>query len=115
MPQSSRNVCLDEVASSDIYVAVIGARGGWTAPSGKLVVEEEFEEARRRNLPVLVFLHQTERDEDAERLARRLSDYVEGYFRVEINDPQELEHEIERALLSLFRNRSTVQGLTPVT
>jgi hypothetical protein len=46
MQTSSRNACLDAVASSDIFVLTIGARGGWRAPSGRLVVEEELEEAR---------------------------------------------------------------------
>lgn len=40
-----RNACLDAVDSSDIYVGMVGERGGSTAPSGKLVVEEEFEQS----------------------------------------------------------------------
>ena len=104
VPKSPRNACLDAVASCDIYVAIIGERGGWTAPSGKLVVEEEFEEARRRNLPVFVFIHNTERDAEAERLAHRLSDFVQGYFRVEVDDPDELEHEIQRALTDFTKD-----------
>ena len=38
---SPRNACLDAVESSDVVVSIIGAWGGWTTPSGKLVVDEE--------------------------------------------------------------------------
>lgn len=98
LPDSSRNACLDAVASSDVYLAIIGVRAGWEAPSGKLVVEEEFEEARRQDLPVLLFLAGGEREEEASRLASRLSDYVEGYFRVEVSSPEELRREVQEAL-----------------
>ena len=53
---SSRNICLDAIDSCDVFLLVLGARGGWKTPSGRLVVEEEFEHARARKLPVLVFL-----------------------------------------------------------
>jgi hypothetical protein len=56
LPVSSRNACLDGVASCDMYLVAIGDRGGWTAPSGKLVVEEEFEEAQRLGQPVVVLV-----------------------------------------------------------
>lgn len=102
MPNSSRNACLDAVASSDIYLVIIGERAGWEAPSGKLVVEEEFEEAQNRDLPVLLFLVDGDRESEAERLAERLSDYVEGYFRVEVESPAELQKEVEGALERLI-------------
>jgi len=35
---SSRNACLDGVVSCDVIVILIGSRGGWVAPSAKLVV-----------------------------------------------------------------------------
>jgi hypothetical protein len=54
---SSRNACLDVIDSCDYFVSIIGSRGGWTAPSGKLVVEEEYEHARARKMPVLAFEH----------------------------------------------------------
>lgn len=95
---SSRNACLDAVDSCDIYIAIIGERGGWTAPSGKLVVEEEYCQARTRKLPVLLFLQDVDRDVEGQRLAEELSDYVNGLFRATFRTPTELEEEIERAL-----------------
>jgi hypothetical protein len=53
---SPRNTCLDAIDSCDVFLLVLGARGGWKTPSGRLVVEEEYDHARARKLPVLVFL-----------------------------------------------------------
>lgn len=78
---SSRNACLDAVDSCDFLVSIVGERGGWTAPSGLLVVEEEYQRARRKRIPVLAFLRKGHRDSDAERFARELSDYIDGTFR----------------------------------
>jgi hypothetical protein len=95
---SSRNICLDAIDSCDIFLLVVGARGGWKTPSGRLVVEEEFEHARARKLPVLVFLEDVPGDADAQRLAKILSDYVDGNFRVKFTGAAELQGQIERSL-----------------
>jgi Domain of unknown function (DUF4062) len=100
---SSRNVCLDAVDSCDVYVVIVGERGGWTTPSGKLVVEEEYERARERRLPVLVFVQRGTRDADAARLLGRLSDYVTAMFRREFSTPDELREEVERAVAPLVK------------
>ena len=94
---SSRNACLDGVESADCLLSIVGRRGGWTTPSGVLVVEEELEHARRRNIPVLAFLQKTTRDPEAERFARRLSDYIDGAFRITFDTPEELQEHVERA------------------
>lgn len=108
---SSRNACLDAVESSDIYAAIIGSRGGWTTPSGRLVVEEEYLHARQHNLPTLVFIQDGNRDADANRLVRHLSDYVDGRFRVQFNTPEDLRTSVERAL----RNPIQLLQVPPVS
>ena len=96
---SSRTACLDLVAASDGFVLIVGERGGYTAPSGKLVVEEEWEEARRRKQPVRVFVQEgVARDAEAARLAAAVSDYTTGLFRRTFTDPASLEAEVERAV-----------------
>lgn len=107
LTKSSRNACLDGVASCDVYSAVIGERGGWTAPSGKLVVEEEFEEAVRRGIPVVVFVQQTTMDDDAKRLSQRLSDYLGGYFRKTFNTPDELQTAVTEALKPVVQSKQS--------
>lgn len=95
---SPRNACLDGVASSDIYLVIVGERGGHLAPSGKLVVEEEYEEARRLRLPIYVFVQEVELDRLASQFAERLSDYVDGNHRTLFLTTQDLEQLIEEAM-----------------
>lgn len=97
-PDSPRNACLDEIESSDIFVLILGERGGSTAPSGKLVIEEEYEHARLKGLPILLFLQNVERDNDATRLAERASDYVDGHLRRTFQDENELEEVVREAV-----------------
>ena len=104
-PASSRNACLDAVESSDVFVLLIGARGGWRTPSGHLVVEEEFDHARGQKLPILVFLEDVERDVEARRLAQSVSDYVDGFYRMKFRGTSELSREIVRALGPLIENQ----------
>lgn len=101
LPISSRNACLDAVDSSDIFVLLLDLRGGWRAPSGKLVVEEELERAQLRKLPILIFEREGARDSDAELLNRRLSDYVDGFFRRTFRDVNELYGAVKTALTTL--------------
>jgi hypothetical protein len=103
---SSRNTCLDAIDSCDVFLLVLGARGGWKTPSGRLVVEEEFEHARALKLPVLVFLEDVPRDADGERLAKILSDYVDGNFRVKFSGTAELRDQIERSLRAIVDTRN---------
>lgn len=102
LPVSSRTACLDAVASSDVYLVIVGERGGWTAPSGSLVVVEEYEEARRRGLPIVYLQGEVQRDDDAQRLDRQLSDYVAGVYRRSFRTPEELETRVEDALRPLL-------------
>ena len=103
---SSRNTCLDAIDSCDVFLLVLGARGGWKTPSGRLVVEEEFEHARARKVPVLVFLEDVPRDADGEGLAKILSDYVDGNFRVKFSGAAELRDQVERALRTIVNTRN---------
>lgn len=104
---SSRNACLDAVASCDYLLCIIGARGGWMTPSGKLVVEEEFEEAQRRKHPIFAFVQEgVSRDDDAARLVVRLSDYISGSFRKTFRSPHELRDAVQKALEIVFVNKN---------
>ena len=102
LAQSPRNACLDGVQTSDAYLVVVGDRGGWVTPSGALAVEEEFEEARKRSLPILAFLQEVSRDREGERLSRRVSDYVSGQFRRTFADPSDLQRKVADAVKGLI-------------
>lgn len=100
LDMSSRSACLDLVQSSDVYVVIIGERAG-SSPLGKPVVEEEFEEARRRKLPRLMFLQNVARDDDTDALATRLSDFVHGRFRATFQTPDDLRAAVAKGLRAL--------------
>lgn len=99
---SPRNACLDAVASSDVCIVVVGNRGGWMTPSGKLVVEEEYEEAKRRHKVIAVYVQNGPRDPDAERLVKMLTDYVGGHFRATFDDCADLERVLRAKLPSIL-------------
>jgi hypothetical protein len=100
---SPRNACLDGVASADVCVVIVGARGGWRAPSGKLVVEEEYDEAVRRNMLISMYVEDVVRDAEAEALVVRLSDYVRGHFRTTYRTPEELTEVMARHLPGILK------------
>jgi hypothetical protein len=105
--RSPRNACLDLVEGSEIYLVIVGERGGFTAPSGKKVTEEEYQHARRHGRVILAFIQRTDRDPDATRLAADLSDYIGGRFRRTFTGPEELRLEVERALAQVIPNFQT--------
>jgi len=110
LAKSPRTACLDGVTSCDLVVVVLGRRGGWRAPSGKLVVQEEYEEARRRKLPTLAFLQEIEKDKDAQELVNIISDYVEGLFRLVFKTPDELQSGLKEALVPLVNHFARPKG-----
>jgi len=99
---SPRNVCLDAVDSADFFISIIGECGGWQTPSGRLVVEEEYDRACLKKLPILVFLQDIKRDAQAQIFVERLSDYVDGSFRVTFKSPADLKIKLRQALAPLL-------------
>jgi Domain of unknown function (DUF4062) len=99
---SPRNACLDGVGAADAYLVLVGSRAGWTTPSGALATEEEFDEARRLVRPTLAFIQQVpQREPEADRLVRKISDYVSGQFRITFADAQELRAAVARSVRAL--------------
>jgi hypothetical protein len=108
--ESSRNACLDAVASSDALALVIGERGGWKAPSGRFVIEEEYDEAVRRGIPLYVFLQDVPRDPETDRFVKKVSDYVLGRFRTSFGTPEELREAAKKALGTFGPTRTRMVG-----
>lgn len=98
LSDSSRNACLDAVASCDALVLIVGAKGGWVAPSGRFVIEEEYDEAIRLGRSVHAFIEVTERDEQTQRFVDRISDFIRGTFRHEYSTVEELRTAVKDAL-----------------
>jgi hypothetical protein len=102
LSSSSRNACLDAIDSCDILVSIVGSRGGWKTPSGRLVIDEEYEHARLKKIPILVFLENVDRDAQAQQFVDKISDYVTGYFRVTFESEPDLKSKIESAIEPLI-------------
>lgn len=96
--ESPRNACLDAVESCDLYVMLVGSRGGWTAPSGQLVVEEEYHHARKHKLPTLIFIQDIDRDAEGDRLVKSVSGFTAGAFRQTFGSTTDLEQQVEKAI-----------------
>lgn len=119
MGASPRNACLDAVDSSDAYLVILGARAGYQAPSGKPVVEEEYERAVARGLPILAFVQEgVERDAEATRLEKRISEYVGGHYRATFTDTDDLRdraadavHEVVDQLRNPTMNPTVIDSL----
>ena len=98
---SPRNACLDGVQSADALVLLLGARYGWIAPSGRSATEEEYEEARRRHLPILVFVEDgATRELRQHEFVRRVEDYIGGHFRRSFRGANDLRRLAEEAVVA---------------
>lgn len=98
---SPRNACLDGVQSSDALVLLLGARHGWVTPSGRSATEEEYEEAQRRQLPILVFVQDGVVPEPKQRaFVARLEDYISGHFRKSFQAPDDLRRLVREAVMT---------------
>lgn len=95
---SPRNACLDGVRSCDVYVGILGARAGFVTPSGRTVVEEEYDKARECGMPLVIFISEGEFETRQRAFVDRVSDYVTGRFRLTFASADELEQQVEDAL-----------------
>jgi hypothetical protein len=103
LPVTPRNACLDGVESCDAILTIISALGGRITPSGKFVVEEEFEHAKKLKLPRMIFLEEMPRDAETQKFVDRLSSYVDGRFRRTFRGPNHLETLVEDALSPVLK------------
>ena len=56
-PETPKEVCLKEVASSDVYVGIFAERYGYVDPdTGLSMTELEYRQARECNLPCLIYI-----------------------------------------------------------
>ena len=99
-PLEPKDVCLSEVARSDVYVGIFASRYGHTDPAtGLSMTELEYREARVRNLPCLIYLKSStaapfqneEHDPDASRKLEKLkSDLRKFHVVTNFEDPDNL-------------------------
>src|SRR5664279_141433 len=102
--RSSREACLAGVQAADVYVLLLGPRYGDPFPdSGLAPTAEEFQLARNRGIPILVFeKHSNERPERAQQAFKAdVGHYVNGKFWKSFTDPLSLNQAVGEALKHL--------------
>jgi hypothetical protein len=82
-------------------VLVLGTRYGFVAKSGVSVTEEEFLEARKIGVPVLVFVQSVEFEPQQRSFLDRIRDYEDGYFIASFKTPHDLQTKVTTALHDL--------------
>jgi hypothetical protein len=97
-PYSSQVACLEGVRQSDIYAGIIGPHYGFVTKAGISVTEEEFDEARKRGLPILWFIQKGSLDPEQQAFFDRIRGYEEGYFVDFFDNPNELQTKMTRSL-----------------
>jgi hypothetical protein len=112
-PQSPQHALLGEVADADVYLLLLGARYGDPGASGVSPTEEEFEEAKRRNKPIVI-LRQDVAMEPAQQefLARAGGGWEEGSLWDRFTDERDVGMKIVRALTNV-RQLGDVRELAP--
>jgi hypothetical protein len=100
--QSAQRALLDEVARADVYLLVLGGRYGTRGESGLSPTEEEFEEAVRRGIPILIMRQEGEMEPDQRQFLERAGGrWEEGRVWDTFTDERDLGMKIVRALARL--------------
>ena len=106
-------VYLAELASSDVYVCIVGNEYGGVTPDGRSATECEYDEATRLGLPRFVFVKgesDSNRDEREKAFLRKLSP---GVIRLRFNSTEELLRALTESLDKyLADNKVAYSGLS---
>ena len=101
-PVSPRLACLQEVQNSDAMVLVIGERYGDKQQSGLSATHEEYREARRMRMPVIVMVQQNvSREDPQEAFLREVREWEGGHYTGSFESPNELRISTIRSLHEL--------------
>ncbi len=102
-PVPSREACLSGVERADAYLLLLGAIYGEPVfDTGLSPTEEEWNAARRRGIPILVFIKKgVEMEPRQEEFVRRVEEYTGGRFRSAFQGPIDLQPQVVRTLAEL--------------
>lgn len=96
--ESPREVCLDEVRKSHVYIGIFKSRYGYIPenknnnPRGVSVVVLEYEEAKRNQIQIIILIckNASNREPHLEEFLRKLTDFDSGHWRKEYETIDEL-------------------------
>ena len=101
-PVSPRLACLQEVQNSDAMILMIGERYGDKQQSGLSATHEEYREARRMRMPVIVMVQQNvSREDPQEAFLREVRGWEGGHYTGSFESPNELRTSTIRSLHEL--------------
>lgn len=103
LPEPSRDVCLQAVESSEVYLLLLGDHYGARFPdTGLSATHEEYRAALNKGLPRLAFRRRAARMESAQAaFAEEVEAYQSGLFRGSWEEIGELLSEVSAALSNL--------------
>jgi hypothetical protein len=112
-PQSPQHALLGEVADADIYLLLLGARYGEPGSSGISPTEEEFEEAKRHNKPIVILRQDVAMEPAQQEFLRRAGGgWEEGSLWDRFTDERDVGLKVVRALTDV-RQLGDVRELAP--
>ena len=94
--ESPREVCLEEVRRSHVYIGIFKDRYGYIPsndnPQGCSVVVLEYNEAKNNQLPILIFVDKNggKRESRLIEFLRDITDFDKGHWRKEYSTTNEL-------------------------
>lgn len=107
-PVPPREACLQGVEDADVYVLLLGEKYGEPIlDTGLAPTEEEFNVARRRGIPILVFVKEGIRSEDRQvEFIRRVEEYTAGRFRKSFSSAADLQTKLVEAVRLVEQERA---------
>lgn len=98
-PDTPQQACLGEIRGSDAVILLLGERYGAKQDSGLSATQEEYNEAKKNNIPVLVFIESDINPELAqEEFIKEVKDWTSGYFIKNFSDSKQLNVKIIQSL-----------------
>ena len=94
--ESPREVCLDEVRNSHVYIGIFKNKYGYIPednnPQRVSVVVLEYKEAKKNGFPIIIFIcrNASNREPQLEDFLREITDFDKGHWRKEYTSTDEL-------------------------
>ena len=106
-PDTPQQACLREVRGSDAVILLLGERYGAKQDSGLSATQEEYNEAKKNNIPVLVFIESDIKPELAqEEFIKNAKDWTSGIMVNMFSDSKQLKEQVIKALHQLVLQES---------
>ena len=109
--KSARNLYLDKVDKSDIYICILGNECGSIGKGGISATEAEFQEARRTDKKIYVYIkgqRDSKRDKQVQKLIKEIKDPEYGYSYKRFKSIDDLKNNIYESLIDFLRNEGIV-------